>query len=45
MNLVRPIDDEYLLRKDVFCINVKSFFASVEAVRRRTHSSNEAVFR
>lgn len=35
--MVRPIDDEYLPRRDVFCIDVKSFFASVEAVRRRIH--------
>ncbi len=35
--MVLPIDDEHLPRRDVFCIDVKSFFASVEAVRRRIH--------
>lgn len=32
-----PIEDDQLPRRSVLCVDVKSFFASVEAVRRRLH--------
>ncbi|MCP3764567.1 Y-family DNA polymerase [Domibacillus sp. A3M-37] len=32
-----PIENDELPHRDVLCIDVKSFFASVEAVRRRIH--------
>lgn len=37
MNRRKPIEDDQLSRRDVLCVDVKSFFASVEAVRRRIH--------
>lgn len=35
--MVRPIDDEHQPSRDVFCIDVKSFFANVGAVPCRIH--------
>lgn len=37
MAMGKPIEDDDLPRRDILCIDVKSFFASVEAVRRRIH--------
>jgi DNA polymerase V len=37
MNMAMSIDYTQLPRRDVLCIDVKSYFASVEAVHRRIH--------